>query len=74
MEIFSFTIGWLCKMHGDADEASTKKSKKNIDPKNPFTINQLVKDLLFYLQVQLQILFFNNFTNIYKLFLWIYFN
>ena len=38
-------LGGYVKMHGDVDEASTKKSKDNIDPKNLFITSQLVKDL-----------------------------
>ena len=55
MEIFSFTIGGYVKMHGDADEASAKKSEENIDPKKSFHNKSLNKDRLFYLQAQLQI-------------------
>ena len=52
MEIFLLPLGGYVKMHGDADEASTKQSKDNIDPKDPFTTSQLAKGHLFYLQVQ----------------------
>ena len=42
MEFF-FTLGGYVKMHGDADESSTKQSKDNIDLKNLFIINNWSK-------------------------------
>ena len=68
-------LGGYVKMHGDADESSTKQSKDNIDLKKSFH-NKINWSKICNLicRSSCKFYFFNNFTSFYKLFLWIHIN